>query len=191
MGVESCGVEFNPLLHFVANTKAKGWYADPELLRNSAKQVVACRKRESAPDFLANDMHFNDDVLAELEALKSGVESLPSDSTKIRRVRDLLRLSLSSILIECSQLVRSPCLTRRPEKRVEPEKVRALFNTRVNHIAEDIEELRVARRGRARPASCRIIPKKLNNVRTRPRLRFGDYFAAVYERHGLCDQLQN
>ena len=159
MGVKSCGVEFNPLLHFVANTKAEGWHADPDLLRNSAKQVVACRKRASAPDFLANDMHFNDDVLAELEALKSGVESLPSDSTKTRRVRDLLRLSLSSILIECSQLVRSPCLTRRPEKRVEPEKVRALFNTRVNHIAEDIEELRVARRGRARPASCHIIPK--------------------------------
>lgn len=158
MGVESCGVEFNPLLHFVAKTKAEGWRANPKLLRQSAKKVVACRRRASAPDFLASGQHFSEGVLAELESLKRGIELLPSDTAETRRVRDLLRLSLSSILIDCSRLVRSPCLTRRPEKQVEPQKVRAMFNEKVSRIAEDIERLRKTR-GQIRPARCDILRK--------------------------------
>ena len=158
MGVESCGVEFNPLLHFVAKTKSDGWRVAPDLLRRSAQIVLACRKRAAAPDFLANHMHFHEDVLIELRKLKQGVDFLPSHSAASRRVRDLLRLALSSILIDCSRLVRSPCLTRRDSKRVPLKRVRALFAERVERIAEDIEALRVLRKRLLR-TPCEILRK--------------------------------
>ena len=158
MGVDSCGVEFNPLLHFVAKTKSEAHLADSGLLRQAAQQAVKCRKSAQAPDFLASGKQFGKNVLSVLEKLKCGVDSLPQDSAQARRTRDLLRLALASILIECSHLVRSPCLTYRKGKIVRHDQVHPLFTGRVEKIAEDIESLRASPLG-VRHARCDILRK--------------------------------
>ncbi|MBM3236459.1 hypothetical protein FJZ31_09190 [Candidatus Poribacteria bacterium] len=132
-GYSSYGTELNPLLHFIATAKLHSWDVPPdELLKiynQLPKSIIA-----KAPAFLKSQKHFNPDVLRSLEILKGGINTVKNE-----KIKNLLKLAFSSILIDCSNLKRSPCLGYAKEKKVEATAPYALMKQKVHQIAADLE----------------------------------------------------
>lgn len=95
-------------------------------------------RRSQVPPFLKSESQFNAGVLRNLEVIKGGIESLEVEKEKGRRIKDLIRLAFSSILVECSNLKRSPCPGYCNGRRVEDSTPFALMEKRINQIAEDL-----------------------------------------------------
>lgn len=136
-GYKSLGTELNPLLHFIANTKLNCWDVLPEYLLKVYNSIPK-DKRSSAPGFLRSYSQFDEGVLKNLEILKAGIESLKATSKKQRKAVDLIRLAFSSILIDCSNLKRSPCLGYCNDKKIDDEEPYLLLDKRVYQIASDL-----------------------------------------------------
>ena len=151
-GVASCGIECNPLLYFIARTKSEAHLADIDLFKKWAGKVLRNTKRASAPDFLATKNQFSAKSLESLEKIKGGIDSITASNAREKRAKNLLRLALSAILIHSSRLVRTPCLTYRPSKRVNGEDVRRYFHEKTNQMIWDIEHLQ------KKPARYRKVP---------------------------------
>jgi hypothetical protein len=99
---------------------------------------ISKNKRSPAPEFLKSYSQFNDGVLRNLEILKAGIESLEITNEKQRKAKDIIKLAFSSILIDCSNLKRSPCLGYCKDKVVEDETPFILLDQRINQIAWDL-----------------------------------------------------
>ncbi len=140
-GYESYGVELNPLLQFIAETKLNSWDVPPEYLIKIYNSLPK-DKRASAPSFLRTDRQFRPGVLKNLEIIKGGIESLEEKNRKQIKVKNLLRLAFSSILIESSNLKRSPCLGYCKNKIVEDEAPFVLMTQKVHQIADDLKVIR-------------------------------------------------
>jgi len=136
-GYKSIGTELNPLLQFIANTKLTCWGVSPECLLKVYRSISK-NKRSPAPEFLKSYSQFNDGVLRNLEILKAGIESLEITNEKQRKAKDIIKLAFSSILIDCSNLKRSPCLGYCKDKVVEDETPFILLDQRINQIAWDL-----------------------------------------------------
>ena len=108
-GYRSFGTELNPFLQFIANTKLNSWDVSPIYLLKIYRDLPKS-SRASAPSFLKSSSHYNKGVLRNLEIVKKGIESIAAKTEKQRKVKDLINLAFSSILIDCSNLKRSPCL---------------------------------------------------------------------------------
>ena len=134
-GYKSVGTELNPLLQFIADNKVNSWDVDPEYLRNFFSSIPR-NVRITAPEFLKSEKQFNKGVLRNLEFLKGGIDSLPSETEKQIKAKNLILLAFSSILIDCSNLKRTPCLGYWKNKKVldsDPwmlmeEKIRDIYN---------------------------------------------------------------
>jgi DNA modification methylase len=134
------GVELNPLLHFVAETKINSWATDPIQFLNIARHL-AVRKSTEAPGFLKSEKHFNPIVLKNLEKLKGGIDCFEPTSDADKHIKDLLLLAFASILIECSNLKRTPCLGYSRSKNVEDNAPFILFSKKIEEIADDLQML--------------------------------------------------
>jgi len=136
--LESYGVELNPLLHFIGNTKLSSWQIDPDSFMKIAGSLKEGKKRFDAPDFLHSKSHFSPDVLHNLEMIKSQIDGfIPQNSDDIL-VKDLLLVAFSSILIDCSNLKRSPCLGYCKRKIVNKDAPFASFKQKINEIYHDL-----------------------------------------------------
>jgi len=140
-GYESYGVELNPLLQFIAETKLNSWDVPPEYLIKVYNSMPRDKKAH-APAFLKTDRHFRPGVLRNLKIIKGGIESLEEKSKKQIKVKNLLRLAFSSILIESSNLKRSPCLGYSKNKIVEDAAPFVLMTQKVHQIADDLKIIR-------------------------------------------------
>jgi 16S rRNA G966 N2-methylase RsmD len=136
-GYRSTGTELNPLLHFIANTKLNCWDVSPEYLLKIYNSIPM-DKRSSAPGFLRSYSQFNKEVLRNLEILKAGIESLDVTGKEQRKVIALLRLAFSSIIVDCSNLKRSPCLGYCSDKKIDDETPFILFEQRIHQIIWDL-----------------------------------------------------
>lgn len=136
-GCPSFGVELNPLLHFVAQVKVGTWRVSPERLLEAARRLPTDRRTE-APAFLQSERHFRPPVLRNLERLKGGIDGFQPATEEDARIRDLMLLAFASILIDCSNLKRSPCLGYAPGKFVEDDAPFTLFAAKIAAIAEDL-----------------------------------------------------
>ena len=136
-GFKSYGTELNPLLHFIANTKLQNWDLSPRYLKKVYNSIPK-DKYTSAPTFLKSDKQFNSGVLLNLEKLKGGIENLPERTEKQKKAKDLIRVAFSSILIECSNLKRSPCLGY-CKKKVYDNAPFILLDKKINQIVEDLK----------------------------------------------------
>ncbi|MFN3532899.1 MAG: hypothetical protein ACK41Q_10370 [Candidatus Brocadia sp.] len=101
--------ELNPLLQFIADIKVNSWDVPPELL-NETFLSIPKNLKTSAPEFLKSENQFNKGVLRNLELLKGGIDSIPAKTKEQTEVKNLILLAFSSILIDCSNLKRTPCL---------------------------------------------------------------------------------
>ncbi|MFH0766280.1 MAG: hypothetical protein V2A61_07655, partial [Calditrichota bacterium] len=134
--LESYGVELNPLLHFIAETKINTWTTNPNDLLRISKQLSS-KTKYKAPSFLKSNKHFNINVLHNLERIKGGIDEFePTPAEK--SIKDLMLLAFASILIDCSNLKRSPCLGYSPTKTVEDDAPFVLFYKKIEEIAEDL-----------------------------------------------------
>jgi DNA modification methylase len=137
-GFESYGIELNPLLHFVGMTKINHWDTDPNQLLKIA-QHLSHKKQYEAPTFLKSRKQFNPVVLSNLEKLKSGIDGFQPQSAHEKHIKDLMLLAFSSILVDCSNLKRSPCLGYSKSKVVEDNAPFTLFDQKMETIATDLE----------------------------------------------------
>ncbi len=144
-GIPSVGTELNPLLHFISNVKGNSWKLSGIKLLEIASAMVK-NKLEKAPNFLQSEDHFKPKVLKELEKIKGGIKQLNEVSNilvddKTISYVDLLRLALSSILVDCSNLKRTPCLGYDSRKVVTDDMPQKLFNAKVHQIANDLDSI--------------------------------------------------
>jgi hypothetical protein len=141
-GYESFGTELNPLLQFIANTKLNCWDVSCDDLLKTY-YMIPRDKRSSAPSFLKSECHFKEGVLKNLEILKGGIESLKVENEKQAKIKDLIRLAFSSILIECSNLKRSPCLGYCEKKKIDDITPFVLLHQKIQNIAYDLEMINI------------------------------------------------
>ncbi len=137
---ETYGVELNPLLHFIANTKIKTWHIDPDKLLNIYSKLSG-NDDYNAPEFLKSEQHFRPGVLRNLEKIKSGIDQFTPTTDDEKSIKDLMLVAFSSILIECSNLKRSPCLGYARDKNVPDEAPFHLFAKKIREISADIKFL--------------------------------------------------
>lgn len=136
-GFESFGIELNPLLHFVAKTKVDSWGTNPENLLHISRHL-AVQKPFQSPDFLKSEKQFNPGVLRNLERIKGGIDSFDPATDQDSHVKDLMLVAFSAILIDCSNLKRTPCLGYSSSKIVEDDAPFELFAKKMEEIAEDL-----------------------------------------------------
>lgn len=136
-GLRSYGTELNPLLHFIANTKLNSWSIDPEFLRRTYG-LVSRDNPSPAPSYLRTNNQFEPKVLRNLELLKGGIEGLPQTTEIQRRAKDLIRVVFSAILIDCSNLKRSPCLGY-SKKKVYESAPFVLMDQKINQVIHDLK----------------------------------------------------
>jgi DNA modification methylase len=136
-GFRSYGIELNPLLYFIANAKLNNWDISSQYLKKIYNSISKDR-RSPAPGFLKSDKQFNKKVLYNLELLKGGIEQLPENTEKQKKVKELIKVAFSSILIDCSNLKRSPCLGY-SNKRVYDNAPFVLLDQKISQIAFDLD----------------------------------------------------
>ena len=136
-GYESFGVELNPLLQYIADVKLNSWAVRPnQLLRiyHSLRTDVLAAE----PPFLKSERHFNPGVLTNLKRIKGGIDLLTPRSEEQKRVKDLLNVAFASILINASNLKRTPCLGYWKTKSIDDNAPFVLFNQRILEMSEDL-----------------------------------------------------
>jgi len=136
-GYRSFGTELNPFLQFIADTKLNCWDSSPNYLLKIYNDLPK-DNRSSAPSFLKSSSHFNKGVLRNLEILKGGIESIEEKNEKQRKVKDLIKLAFSSILIDCSNMKRTPCLGYYKNKKVYDTAPFVLLDKKIRDIANDL-----------------------------------------------------
>ncbi len=142
-GIPSLGTELNPLLQFIANSKGNSWNLSGIKLLEISNAMIKNRF-EKAPEFLKSADHFKPKVLRELERIRGGIKQLEDvsniliDNQAVNYV-DLLRLALSSILVDCSNLKRTPCLGYDSKKKVTDDMPQKNLNAKVGQIAHDLD----------------------------------------------------
>ena len=139
-GYKSIGTELNPLLQFIAGTKVNSWNVDPECLRNLFSSIPR-NLRITAPEFLKSEKQFNEGVLKNLEYLKGGIDSLPSETERQIKAKNIILLAFSSILIDCSNLKRTPCLGYWKNKKVLSNSPWILMEKKIKDICNDLTVL--------------------------------------------------
>lgn len=139
-GIQSFGVELNPLLQFVADTKLNSWDILPKDFLGAYKSLNY-NKFGFPPSFLKSQLHFKSGVLNNLLKIKYAVDSYTPKGSNQRRIKDLLRLAFSATLIDSSNLKRSPCLGYDKTKIVRDDAPMILFHKKVYQIADDLKLL--------------------------------------------------
>ncbi|MFC2065069.1 hypothetical protein ACFLXB_08240 [Chloroflexota bacterium] len=137
-GLRSYGTELNPLLHFVANAKLNYWDIKVERIKEVYSSLSRARKT-SAPEFINSQKQFNPEVLDNLEILKGGIDSIQPTGEAVRKIKELLLVAFSAILVDCSNLVRSPCLGYKKNKMVASDAPYVLMDKKVNSIMHDLK----------------------------------------------------
>src|SRR3990167_7175792 len=141
-GYKSIGTELNPLLQFIADIKVNSWDVAPELLKETFSSIPK-NLRTPAPEFLKSENQFNKGALRNLELLKGGIDSIPTKTKEQTKVKNLILLAFSSILIDCSNLKRTPCLGYWRNKKVAYNAPWMLMEHKIKDICKDLEGLQI------------------------------------------------
>jgi len=136
-GYKSIGTELNPLLQFIAQTKLNSWDVSPRQLLETYEQMPR-DKSKPGPSFLKSTSQFRMSVLRNLETISGGIACIPARTERQEKIKNLLRLAFSAILIDCSNLKRSPCLGYVKDKIVKDSAPFVLFGQKVHEIADDL-----------------------------------------------------
>lgn len=136
-GYKSAGTELNPLLQFISDTKVNSWNVAPQLLMEVFSSIPK-NLRTPAPDFLKSENQFNKEVLKNLEVLKGGIDSIPVRSKIQVKIKNIILLAFSSILIDCSNLKRTPCLGYWKDKKVASNAPWILMEQKIKDMCNDL-----------------------------------------------------
>ena len=139
-GIPSCGTELNPLLQFIADIKLRSWKIIPQDLLDTYKALPKNVLSEK-PDFLENGDHFKPEVLQRLQTIKGGIDTIDAKDDSSKLIKDILLVAFASILIDSSNLVRSPCLGYSKTKVVSRDTPNELMDAKVTMICKDIYKI--------------------------------------------------
>jgi DNA modification methylase len=133
-GIDAIGVDLAPLMSFMARVKTD-WNLDANKVKREFEGLDWNQEPKiSSPTFLKRwKSHFNGRVLRNLLILKQSILAVTQP-----KIRDLFRLAFSSILVDCSNLKRSPCLGYDRTKAVTDDTPFILFKEKVQDMVEDI-----------------------------------------------------
>jgi DNA modification methylase len=137
-GAASVGIELMPIAAFVARAK-QTWSVPPRALREAAGPILANEGRAPGlpPPFLKETgRQFRPEVLRSLLRIKEDLWGLPAGPA-----RTLLTLCFAALLVESSELKRSPCLGYAQKPGLTAATPYALFRDRVERVAADLEGL--------------------------------------------------
>jgi DNA modification methylase len=139
-GYESFGVELNPLLRYIADVKLNSWTVRPsQLMRkyHSLRRDILAME----PNFLKSGKQFNPGVLINLKRIKGGIDSFVPQNEEQKKIKNLLKVAFASILIDASNLKRTPCLGYWKNKKIDDNAPFVLFNQKILEMAEDLRYL--------------------------------------------------
>jgi len=136
-GYDSIGIELNPLLQFITNVKLNSWKTNPVLLWEYY-QTLDYSQYTEYPKFLQTEKQFQPEILEGLCRIKGAIDYLKISESNY--ITDILKVAFCSILIESSNLKRSPCLGY-AKKSLDVKTPYILFEQRVKQIAEDLSKI--------------------------------------------------
>ncbi|MHA2207873.1 MAG: DNA methyltransferase [Candidatus Thorarchaeota archaeon] len=133
-GIDAIGVDLAPLMSFMSQVKTE-WDLDVKEINRKLEGLNWSQEPElCSPTFLRRwKSHFNDRVLRNLLILKQSILDVTQP-----KICDLFRLAFSSILVDCSNLKRSPCLGYDRTKAVADDAPFILFREKVQDMIEDL-----------------------------------------------------
>lgn len=136
-GIDSVGVEIIPLLALMAKVKTT-WDLNVRLVQDYTNSVIRVAQTNAPDDleipFLTNTQkHFSPPVLKRLLKLRWAIACEETN----KEIQDLLRLAFASILIDCSNLWRAPCLAY-TDKKVSKNEVFIRFRQKIRQMIQDL-----------------------------------------------------
>lgn len=141
-GYESFGVELNPLLKYIADVKLNSWTVSPSRLLKTYHSLRT-DALASEPRFLKSEKQFNLGVLTNLKRIKGGIDLFVPQSTEQKKIKDLFNVAFASILIDVSNLKRTPCLGYWKTKNIDDNAPFVLFNQKILEMSEDLRWLQL------------------------------------------------
>lgn len=142
LGATSVGIELMPIAAFVAKAK-QNWDVDPARLQKTAEALLSARKTPPhlPPPFLREtSRQFREDVMGSLLRIKEGIWDLPDGP-----VKTAMKLCFAGILVESSNLKRSPCLGYGNKEGLSGETPYLLFKRAADRMVSDLRWLRSIR----------------------------------------------
>ncbi|KXA91948.1 hypothetical protein AKJ63_00310 [candidate division MSBL1 archaeon SCGC-AAA259D18] len=173
-GIESVGVDVVDFLVFSGKVKTT-WNVDSEEFIETSKEIAkeVIEKKftddlETERPELMKESYLSDDPLAKLQSFKKEISKVNND-----KIRNLLRLVLSSIVVPASNVSFGPNFGLRKAK--ETVNVVGMFKEKTNRIKEDLEEVQplngteaYVKKGDTRKLSNVLKNQKFDHVITSP-----------------------
>lgn len=135
-GANSIGVDLMPLMTFMAKVKTT-WDIDTSDVNKELDRIRQNRdiKEDGTllPFLKETKRHFDEEILNDLLVLKRLILN-----TKNYKIRDLFLLAFASILVNCSNLKRSPCLGYVKDKKVSKDAPFRFFFEKVTQMMDDL-----------------------------------------------------
>jgi DNA modification methylase len=137
LGAKGIGIDMMPIAAFASSAKCE-WDVDPADLRALSIAVTANRSRPTVqPPFLKETRkHFQPEILRALLRLKQNIWDTEDDHAK-----SLAKLAFASILVDASNLKRSPCLGYVRKRGLTEETPYVLFGEAIQRMCEDLSFL--------------------------------------------------
>jgi DNA modification methylase len=132
--INSVGVEMNPLMFFVLKTKLN-WDIDLGDFINVRKSFfLESDVKLQPPSFLLNDRQFRKPVLDNLLRINQAIQKIDNSD-----IAALFKVAFASIIMDCSNLKRSPSIGYASRKYVTDDTPIQLFTKKLDWIQEDLE----------------------------------------------------
>jgi SAM-dependent methyltransferase len=138
-GNDAIGVDMSPLMTFVSSVKTKleSKYLNVELISKALSDTILTSFRANAevdlPFLKETRNQFSYSILESLCAIRRSILTIEDENT-----RDLFLLAFSSVLIECSNLKRSPCLGYSKNQVSNPLIPYELLSTKLKWMIDDL-----------------------------------------------------
>jgi len=132
-GINSVGIEINPTMHSILKSKLD-WDIDLDLFKQALDDfVIPAEITQTPPSFLDNERQFNPGILHNLLGIKQYLKTITDES-----IQQLFYTAFGSILLDCSNLKRSPSVGYTQKSYLYDEYPIDKFTEKIAHIYEDL-----------------------------------------------------
>tara|TARA_B100000700_G_scaffold331704_1_gene467313 strand:+ start:570 stop:1949 length:1380 start_codon:yes stop_codon:yes gene_type:complete len=134
--IPSVGIELNPTMHSILQTKLD-WDVDLQELRKVIESFAIPKKITlEPPEFLDNERQFLPGILRNLCGIKQFIKGIKSD-----KVRSLMLTAFASILLDSSNLKRSPSVGYTKKNYLHDDYPVEQFEIKIEQIYEDLKSV--------------------------------------------------
>lgn len=132
-GIGSVGIEINPTMHSILKSKLD-WDIDLDLFKQALDDfVIPAEITQTPPSFLDNERQFNPGILHNLLGIKQYIKTISN-----QQIQQLFFTAFGSILLDCSNLKRSPSVGYTQKSYLYDEYPIDKFTEKIAHIYEDL-----------------------------------------------------